>query len=279
KHEIIQHLHEKMKRASQDLEFEQAAQIRDKIKALERIVLNVHFSPEKEKVMISSSVLQLQEALNLEKPPIRIAGFDIGGSETGSATGSCVIFENGLPLKEEYRRFRMKTSGPNDYAMIQELIERRYKRVLAENIKHPDLILVDGGLGQVNIAKQKLNELGLKDIPIVGLAKEKELIFFPNESTPISLPADSEALFLLQRVRDEAHRFAISYHRKLRLKNTLESILDQIPGIGKKRKQALIKKFGSIQKIKHASIEELAETPTISLNLAKIIHDFFLDKE
>ncbi|MHA1144136.1 MAG: excinuclease ABC subunit UvrC [Candidatus Helarchaeota archaeon] len=279
KEELLKDLHDKMDAASKNLQFEIAAEYRDKIRALERVVQNVRLSPETKTFFLSESVKELKKLLKLPKTPMRIAGFDIGGSETGLATGACVIFENGLPMKEEYRRYRMRSQGPNDYAMMAELIKRRYQRVLTEKLRKPDLILIDGGLGQVNMAKEVLNQLGLNKIQICGLAKEHDFIYFPFKNDPMTLPLNSKALFLLQRVRDEAHRFAISYYKKLRRKGTFESILDGIPGIGKKRKQALLKKFGSIQNIKAASLEELEETPLISNNQARIIRDFFIGEQ
>lgn len=275
KDEVLKDLHERMNTTSEALQFEKAAAYRDKIHSLERIVINVRLSPETKDFFIADGILELQEQLHLEKPPVRIAGFDIGGSETGLATGSCVIFENGLPMKEDYRHFRMRTAGPNDYAMMEELIERRYKRVLKEDLKRPDLIVIDGGLGQVNVAHDVIKQILPEEIPMIGLAKEHDHVYYPHESRPITIPPRSKALFLLQRVRDEAHRFAISYHKKLRLKGTLSSVLDEIPGIGGKRKRALLEKFGNIKKIKDASLEELEETPLISKKQAKIIKNYF----
>ncbi|MFX0139967.1 MAG: helix-hairpin-helix domain-containing protein, partial [Candidatus Hodarchaeota archaeon] len=187
---------------------------------------------------------------------------------------SLIIFENGLPKKEDYRRFRIKQTGPDDVAMIKEVIDRRYKRVLNENLQLPDLILIDGGKGQVNVASKILSKYNL-DIPLIGLAKKDEHIFFPQISDPVILPKNSKALFLLQRVRDEAHRFAISYHKKLRQKTLKKSILEEIPGIGKKTSKKLINHFGSVEKIKQTSLEELKNVPKLSKKLAEKIYTYF----
>ena len=274
KEELVKRLHEQMETASKELNFEKAAEIRDKIRGLELTIKNIHFTTDPEPEIVES-VKELQKVLKLQHPPLRIAGFDIGGSQTGTSAGSLVMFQNGIPKKEDYRMFKIRTEGPNDYGMMQELIERRYTRVLKEEIEMPDLILIDGGLGQVNAAHKILNKLNLVDQPIIGIAKKEELIYRPHVSKPIKLPKDSKALWLLQRVRDEAHRFAINYHKKLRKKSTLKSELDGIPGIGKKRRDALLTHFGSVEKIKKASIEELAEAPLINEKVAESIRKYF----
>ncbi|NHI91274.1 MAG: excinuclease ABC subunit UvrC [Candidatus Lokiarchaeota archaeon] len=278
KEELLKKLLEQMTTASKNLDFEKAAKIRDQIQGIEKTIKNIHFTSEPE-VESVQSVTELQKALKLPKPPLRIAGFDIGGSDTGISSGSLVIFENGIPKKEEYRRFKIRTVGPNDYSMMQELIERRYSRILKENEKLPDLILIDGGLGQVNAAYEILTKLNIQNQPIIGIAKKEELIFKPKESKPIKLSRNSKALWLLQRIRDEAHRFAIAYHKKLRSKSTLTSILDNIPGIGEKRRNALLEHFGSINKIKNASIEELQEVKFISRNIAENIKTYFKENK
>jgi len=274
KEELVKKLHEQMEIASKELNFEKAAELRDKINGLEQTIKNIHFTADPE-VETLESVSELQKILKLKDPPQRIAGFDIGGSETGISAGSLVIFHNGLPKKEEYRMFKIRTQGPDDYGMMQELIERRYKRVIKEEFELPDLILIDGGLGQVNAAHKILKELNLGDQAIIGIAKKDELIYKPHRSKPIMLPKDSKALWLLQRVRDEAHRFAINYHKKLRKKSSFESVLDNIPGIGKKRRNALLTHFGSVEGIKDASIEELIEAPLINQSVAEKIKEYF----
>jgi excinuclease ABC subunit C len=182
-----------------------------------------------------------------------------------------VVFEGGRPKTAHYRRFKIKTvSGMDDYAMLKEVLKRRFKR--GEQVETPwgiipDLILIDGGKGQLNAGLEAMRELAIEPIPIASIAKEREEIYVPDTPHPISLPPGS-ALYLLQRIRDEAHRFALSYHLKVRRKSTFISALDTIPGIGAKRKRALLRKFGSIERIKEATIEDLASTPGITSALA-----------
>ncbi len=275
KESLLKELYTDMEAASKNLDFEKAAEIRDQIFALEKSIRNVAItSTESDLETISEGVKELKKSLDLEKNPYRIAGFDISNIGGTLATGSLVIFENGLPKKEDYRRFRIKQTGPDDVAMIKELIDRRYKRVLNENLQLPDLILIDGGKGQVNAASSILKKYDL-EIPVIGLAKKDESIFFPQKSDPLNLSRNSKALFLLERVRDEAHRFAISYHKKLRQKTIKRSILEDIPGIGKKISEKLINYFGSVEKIKQASLEELKTVPRLSDKLAEKIYSYF----
>jgi len=188
-----------------------------------------------------------------------------------------VVLEKGWPKPAHYRRFRIKTvAGVDDYGMIQETLRRRFKRGLAGEgtwAVSPDLVLIDGGRGQLNAALEVRQELGLDSIPIVSLAKENEEVFMPSEPEPVRLGKDSPALHILQRARDEAHRFAISYHQKLRRREVTASVLDDIPGIGPKRKKALLKKFGSIEAIKEASPEELSQTKGMTSTLAKKVKE------
>jgi excinuclease ABC subunit C len=168
-------------------------------------------------------------------------------------------------------------AGINDYAMIQEILRRRFKRAIASETgwaNMPDLILIDGGKGQLNAALEVRQELRLDSIPMVSLAKENEEAFIPGKPEPVDIPKDSPALHILQRARDEAHRFAISYHRRLRYKEGVTSILDDIPGIGPKRKKALLQKFNSVEAIKDASTEEISQTKGITLALANKIKEY-----
>jgi len=182
-----------------------------------------------------------------------------------------IVFNNGRPKKEDYRRYKIKTvKHADDYAMLQEVIKRRYTRLLSEHRKMPDLILIDGGKGQLSAVVKILKWLKL-DLPTISIAKKEEEIFNPESNQSIKLPYNSEALFLLQRVRDEAHRFAINYHRKIRGKLMRNSKLDFIPGIGIDRKRRLLENFKSIEEIKKAPIEELRKVPGIGKKLAKII--------
>jgi len=228
---------------------------------------------------------ELAGALGLPAPPLRIECYDISTIQGANTVGSMVVFEEGRPRSGEYRRFRVRTSAvapgrPDDYASHREVLRRRFYRALeaeegaAEELRWrlPDLVVIDGGLGQVNAARGVLDELGLHDLPAVGLAKEREEIFLPGLSTPLVLPTNSQALYLVQRLRDEAHRFAITYHRKLRAKSQVRSVLDDVAGVGPARKRALLRVFGSTKQMRSATVDEIASVPGISRALAETIH-------
>ncbi len=218
---------------------------------------------------------QLQEELELEKKPFHIEGFDVSNLKTSDSVASLVVFKGGNPSKEMYRRFRIKSvSGQDDYAMMQEVIERRYTRLLEEDRKLPDLILIDGGRGQLNAAVEVLDELGLQNLNIVSLAKQDEEIYIPAEESPLKLPGNSPGLQLLQRVRNEAHRFAVNYHRKLRSRRLTESMLDQIRGIGPARRKKLLQHFGSLGQIRNATPDDLQEVEGISDELAARVYEY-----
>ncbi|MBN1481637.1 excinuclease ABC subunit C [candidate division KSB1 bacterium] len=225
------------------------------------------------KEYIAGSVKALQKALQLEKPPRRIEGFDISNIQGTNPVASMVCFMNGRPAKGEYRRFKIRSKqSPDDFAMMHEVVKRRYTRLLKERKNMPDLILIDGGKGQLNAALAALGELGLDSQPIVALAKRLDQVFKPGYSDPQNVPHDSAGLKLLQRVRDESHRFAVTYHRSLRKKRTLTSELKNIPGIGEKRKTALLKHFRSVENIKAASVEDLAGVDSITPKQARLIY-------
>jgi excinuclease ABC subunit C len=229
---------------------------------------------ELELELTRDAVRDLQSILRLAEPPLRIEAFDVSNIMGEEAVGSLIVFEEGRPKKEDYRRFKIETvKGPDDPAMMGEIVHRRYRGLLERGEKPPNLILVDGGKGQLNAAVKSLKSLGL-NIPAVGLAKRFEDIYTPGEGEPISLPSDSKTLFLLQRVRDEAHRFALSYHKKLREKKQKESVLESIPGVGVKRRNELLKHFGSLEKLRKATVEDIKAVPSISGELAKKIHDY-----
>jgi excinuclease ABC subunit C len=220
---------------------------------------------------------QLAEALGLAGPPVRIECYDISTFQGRETVGSMVVFEDGKPRTGEYRRFRIRTVvGPDDFASHQEVLRRRFRLAKtgeegsAEERRWamPDLVVVDGGKGQVSAAKEVLDELGLHDLPLAGLAKEREELFLPGRSDPVILPATSSALYLVQRLRDEAHRFAITYHRQLRDKRAVRSAFDDLPGVGPKRKRELLKVFGSVKRVRDAPVEQIAAVPGISLALA-----------
>ncbi|MGE5574337.1 MAG: excinuclease ABC subunit UvrC [Bacteroidota bacterium] len=233
--------------------------------------------------MEGDALAELQEALGLPRLPRRIEAFDISTIQGTDAVGSMVVFESGRPLKSAYKRFRIRTvEGQDDFAMMREVVGRRCRRALHEGQERheghesreqpgalPDLMLIDGGKGQLNAALEALRECGLaKKVPAAGLAKEQELVFLENRPDPIALPRDSKALFLLQRVRDEAHRFAVSYHRQLRTKRATLSMLEEIPGIGEKRIKALITAFRSVRAMREASVEDLAKVPGMTRSAA-----------
>jgi len=228
---------------------------------------------------LEAALAEIARELQLPHPPLRMEGYDISNIQGTSAVGSMVVFDQGRPKPAHYRRFRIKTvSGADDYAMLHEIIKRRFKRssdASAENTWTilPDLVLIDGGKGQLNAAQAAMHEVGADSVPIASLAKENEQLFIPQRTKPIILPGNSPGLQLLQRLRDEAHRFALSYHRKIRQKRTFASALDSIPGIGPKRKRALLRQFGSVRAIQQASLEELAATKGMSRSLAKRIKE------
>ncbi|MCK8817211.1 excinuclease ABC subunit UvrC [Natroniella sulfidigena] len=224
---------------------------------------------------LGQGVKQLQQELGFKQPPVRIEGFDISNLQGTDTVASLVSFKNGQPYKKGYRRFKIKSvEGQDDFAAMNEVIYRRYSRLVEEGREFPDLILIDGGKGQLNSALEVLKELGREGQQIISLAKREEEVFVPGKKAPVRLARDSAGLYLVQRVRDEAHRFAVSYHRKLRGRRLTHSMLDDIPGIGQKRREALLQYFGSLEKIKTASIKELAKVKGISDNLATGIKEY-----
>jgi len=229
---------------------------------------------EKEHEISEGALADLQSELELPENPRRIEAFDISNIVGTAASGSMIVFEHGKPKKADYRHYKIRTvQKPDDIAMMTELLRRRYQTSpQKEKAKKPipDLIVVDGGKGQLNAAVRVLDEVGLK-IPVIGLAKRFEHIFVPGKSDPKILREDSNALFLLQRLRDEAHRFAIRYHHILRDKKIEKSALNEIAGIGEKRKRILFQYFGSIDRIRTASLEELTRVPGIDRKVARAI--------
>ena len=257
-----------------------------------------------QKQKMEKSMIELKKYLKLEKMPRVIEGYDISNISGKMAVGSKVSFLDGKPNKKQYKKFKMNTPGPNDFAMMKELLERRLKplkehyekkRINIEHIKNneaeterieplklgeePNLIVIDGGKGQLGMAVDVLKEYELTHIPIIGLAKEFEEIYIPNSSFPIRIPQDNEGLHLLQQVRDESHRFAVTYHRTLRSKKIEESPLDNIVGIGRKRKIELLKHFENLEAIKNASVEELKEVKGMSIVAANNVYNYFHDEK
>ncbi len=238
----------------------------------------------------AEAVSALQEALGLQRPPVRIEGYDISTLQGTNTVGSMVVFVQGTPNKSEYRRFKIRQTGrigePNDYAAMREMLRRRFRRAMEQTRVAPgdrefekwrvmpDLLVVDGGRGQLNVALEVLDEFGLRsDIPAIGLAKREEEIILPDKPDPIKLSPTSPALRLVVHIRDEAHRFAVSYHRKLRGKSSVASVLDSIPGIGTRRRRALLRRFGSLEGIKKASVEELAAVPGMNRKVAETLKE------
>jgi excinuclease ABC subunit C len=241
----------------------------------------------------SEAAFQLQEELGLPNLPRRIECFDISHIQGTSSVASMVIFEDGKPKRSDYKRFKIKTvEGNDDFASMREVLRRRFKRALTGQLRQqgeertwqdsedepevpwasiPDLVIVDGGKGQLSAAAEVMDELELSEIPIVGLAKQNEEIFLKHRSEPVLLPRTSQALYLVQRIRDEAHRFAVTYHRKVRGKSGVRSRLDDVPGVGPVRKRALLRTFGSLSGLREATVEELAAVPGMSRPAAEAL--------
>jgi excinuclease ABC subunit C len=287
-HEMKEQLEVEMKKAARAQDYEKAAGLRDLIRDLkettkkerkfERVPYTLPLS-----VNPGNDLGELAKVLGLREPPRRIEGFDISNISGTFAVASRVSFKNGRPDRANYRRFKIKTvEGQDDFASMAEVVKRRYSRLLRESGRDavsasqnsgtaarrpsqvtnlPDLILIDGGKGQLNVACAELKILGLEKIPVIGLAKEFEEIYRPGESKPLRPGLDHPAVKLLQRIRDECHRVANSYNAQLRIKRISESVLDEFPGIGERRKQALLKKFGSVQRLKTATLEQITAVP------------------
>ena len=235
------------------------------------------------------ALIEIQEALSLERPPLRIECYDISNISGTSVVASMIVFEDGVAKKSEYRRFIIDTTTAwDDTRAIHQVLSRRLKRLADERAVDamdvieqggaqkkfsypPELIVVDGGAPQVTAAARALDEAGMSDIALCGLAKRLEEVWLPNQSDPLILPRTSEGLYLLQRVRDEAHRFAINFHRSRRSAVMLESLLDEIPGLGQVRRAALIERFGSVAAMRRASMDEIAEIPGIGPTIAEVI--------
>ncbi len=258
-----------------------------------------------------ADVRELQNILRLDRPPLVMECFDIANIGTAHCVASMVRFKDGIPDNANYRRYRIRAvSGQNDFISMAEVIRRRFSRILLEGAKAhpdaefnqeapreammrlancdkselkgskfvslPDLVIVDGGKGQLGMAVKELQQLGLHDLPIIGLAKENEEVYRPGESAPVLIPHDRGALKLLQRIRDEAHRWANGYHQLLLNRRVAESILDECPGVSQNRKMALLKHFGSVARLRKASPEQIEKVPGIGSGLAREIHDFLI---
>lgn len=305
KRERLKSLKEEMNVAAEKLDFEKAARLRDVMNNLERAL-----SPTRQfargrgvptTVKPVEDLAELGEWIGIPTPTV-MECFDISNISNTHNVASMVRFRDGLPDNQNYRRYRIKTvDGQDDFASMAEVVSRRYGRILKENLEAnpdaaenqesavevlrrlaiegkspitlPDLVIVDGGKGQLSSAVAELQRLGLHDLPIVGLAKQREEIFTPGESEPITIPHDLGALKLMQRIRDEAHRFANGYNELLLRKRVKESLLDDCPGISPAKKKLLLKKFGSVKRIKMTPPEKIAEIPGISIKTAEVMLD------
>jgi excinuclease ABC subunit C len=240
------------------------------------------------------ALAELAELLGLEESPARLEAFDISNIQGTQTVGAMVVFTDGKPAPAEYRRFKVRAEGgPDDYAAMEEVVTRRFSRAREEqslinsgqlsskearfNVL-PDLVLIDGGKGQLGVAHRVMSDLGFSEIPVYGLAKEEELVFTPGRKEPLPVPTDSEAGYLLQRLRDEAHRFAVTYHRLRRTKEGLRSLLDEIEGIGPRRRRALLTAFPSLDALRAASVEELSHKPSMNTKAAQAVYEFFHQK-
>lgn len=234
----------------------------------------------KQSTIIQSALAleELKERLGLPRVPMRIEAYDISNIRGNLAVGSMAVLDKGTPKPAHYRRFKIRSvAGIDDYAMIKEVLRRRFQRYLAAEDKWsvvPDLVLIDGGKGHLSAALEVMKELGTDSIPTASLAKEKEEVFIAGKPEPVDIPQTSAALHLLQRIRDEAHRFALGYHQRLRYKEGIASVLDSIPSIGPKRKKALMKRFGSVQRIREASLDELTRVEGITRKLAEKVKEY-----
>ncbi|MHB1126897.1 MAG: excinuclease ABC subunit UvrC [Bacillota bacterium] len=263
----------------------------DKLQLVEMVHKNALMILEEREVTQRREQSKLEEALadiarylELTRTPYRIECFDISNIQGRDAVGAMAVFENGKPKTSAYRRFKIKTvQGPDDYASLREVLRRRFQHAGEEveteqreqdYARLPDLVIIDGGRGQLSAAREAMGRCGAEHIPTFGMAKGEELLFREGDPRPIVLPRESQGLFLLQRLRNEAHRFAVTYHRQLRDKRTSQSMLDEIPGIGPKRKKALLRQFGSVQRMKEVSVEELAAVEGMTKPLAVKVFDY-----
>ncbi len=314
--EMIATLEEEMQKAAKKMDFEKAAQLRnmiDNVRSTTKPMRRFTRGSLPSAIDPMADVQALADALQLPRIPRAMECFDISNISATHVVASMVCFRDGVPDKDNYRRYRVRTvEGQDDFASMAEVVRRRYSRILLEAraanpnaaefsqenafatarrlereinsqsaigtpqsyVRLPDLIIVDGGKGQLSAACRELQRLGLHDLPIIGLAKEHEEIYRPGRALPLQLPVDSGALRLLQRIRDEAHRFANAYHQLLMKKRVGESILDDCPGVSQNRKNLLLRNFGSVNRLRKATVEEIASTEGIGRKLAEEVHRF-----
>lgn len=311
--DLVTALEEEMQHAAAKLDFEKAAELRDMVEDFKKTLIPTRTFERGARARVIRSidpmadVQELKELLHLEKAPLVMECFDIANIGTAHCVASMVRFKNGVPDNSNYRRYRIKSvTGQNDFISMAEVIRRRFSRILLEGraaagdgaefsqeapdealerlaahpkfVTLPDLVIVDGGKGQLGVAVAELQKLGLHSLPIIGLAKEHEEVYRPGESHPVIIPHERGALKLLQRIRDEAHRWANGYHQLLLGRRVAESILDDCPGVSKARKAALLKTFGSVTRLRKASEEEIAAVSGISKALAQQVREFLASR-
>ncbi len=311
--DLIEALEGEMQRAAARLDFEKAAELRDMVEDFKTTLIPSRTFERGARARVASTihpmadVQELQELLHLERPPLVMECFDIANIGMAHCVASMVRFKNGVPDSANYRRYRIKTvSGQNDFVSMAEVIRRRFSRILLEGktaagddaefsqeapaeamrrlaahpkfVTLPDLVIVDGGKGQLGVAVAELQRLGLHELPIIGLAKEHEEVFRPGESNPVIIPHERGALKLLQRIRDEAHRWANGYHQLLLRRRVAESILDDCPGVSQSRKAALLKAFGSVTRLRKATEDQIAAVPGIGKILAHAVREFLASR-
>lgn len=272
--ELVERLRKRMDKAAREMKFEEAAHLRDTIRAIWRVSRQQNTIPEipSGKDNFWEVLNSMQRVFNLPVLPWRIDGFDISHSAGNFTVGVAVVFEQGYPNPSLYRKFNIRTvEGIDDFRSMKETLTRRYKRCLEGQEPLPQLILIDGGPVQLEFAMQALDDLGIHNIPIISLAKEFEAVYMPNQKEPVRLDHTDPVLRLLQHVRDESHRFAITSHRTRRGKSFTRSKIEEVPGIGRAKAAMLITKFGSVRAIKDLPPEELAAAPGIGPALAKRI--------
>ena len=252
------------------------------------VLLNHLTSRLRREEKAAAGLEELRRVLELPRTPARIECYDISHVQGTHMVGSMTVFTNGVADPKQYRKFKIKTlDGSNDFAALQEVLERRWKHGLEDRAqgrtdgfaRFPDLLVIDGGKGQLSSVCERLREIGAEPSAIVSLAKREEEVFLPGRSLPVLLPRDSEALHVLQQIRDEAHRFAITFHRSLRGKGQTKSLLDEVPGIGEKRRRSLLKAFGSLQGVRAATVDELAAAPTMNRRAAEQLYEYLHQRE
>jgi excinuclease ABC subunit C len=277
KKSFAQYLKDRMEKASRELRFEDAQFFKEQIDALSKLRKKRFFLKNPGQGISLSATIELKQKLKLERIPERIICFDVSNVQGDQAVASKVSFYRELPDKFGYRRYRIRSvPGINDYAMMAEAL-RRMLHGIKEGREDfmPDLIMIDGGKGHLNTAARVLAQEGMTTIDLIAIAKQFEWIHSPKFRAPLVFPSDSPALYLLKKVRDEAHRFAITYHRKLKSKSLERSVLDDIPGMGEKRKRILLGHFNSIEEIRHADIEKLRAVPGIDQKTAEAVRAYF----